>query len=123
MLGLLLLAHFVCDYPLQGDFLARAKNPANPVAGVPWTQAMLAHCAIHAGGVYLATGSWGLALAELVAHGLIDTAKCMGMLGRSGEYTADRLVWDGHAADRRAFHIDHLLHLACKVWWFLLHRA
>ena len=55
MLALLLAAHALCDYPLQGDFLAKAKNPAQPIPGVPWWCAMAAHCAIHAGAVLLVT--------------------------------------------------------------------
>lgn len=72
----LLLVHFLCDYPLQGDFLARAKNPNTPVPGVPWWQAMGAHCAIHGGGVYLVTGSVLFACAELFLHFFVDVKKC-----------------------------------------------
>jgi len=28
LLALLLISHAVCDYPLQGEFLAKFKNPA-----------------------------------------------------------------------------------------------
>jgi hypothetical protein len=38
LFGALVAAHALCDYPLQGDFLARAKNRAAPIAGVPWYQ-------------------------------------------------------------------------------------
>ena len=51
MLFVLVVAHFLCDFPLQGDFLAKAKNPEAPLPGVPWQWAMLAHAAIHAGAV------------------------------------------------------------------------
>jgi hypothetical protein len=33
---LLLVVHALCDYPLQGGFLARGKNEINPIPGVPW---------------------------------------------------------------------------------------
>lgn len=33
---MLLAGHALCDYPLQGDFLAKAKNRAAPLPGVPW---------------------------------------------------------------------------------------
>jgi hypothetical protein len=49
----LVVAHALCDYPLQGDFLARAKNHRAPIAGVDWWIPMAAHCAIHAGAVGL----------------------------------------------------------------------
>jgi len=96
----LLVVHALCDYPLQGDFMARAKNPAAPVPGVPWLPVMLAHCLIHAGGVAMVTGSVAAGAFELVAHFLIDTAKCRGRFG---------------------FAIDQALHAACKVGialWF-----
>jgi hypothetical protein len=78
ILILLMVAHFLCDYPLQGDFLARAKNPHTSMPGVSWQQAMFAHAAIHAGAVYLITGMWWWALAELVLHAFIDLDKCAG---------------------------------------------
>lgn len=62
----MVVAHAVCDYPLQGDFLARAKNPTAPIPGVPWWWAMGAHAAIHAGGVFVVTGSVSVSLAEFV---------------------------------------------------------
>lgn len=33
---LFLFAHFLFDFPLQGDFLSRAKNPLSPLPGVSW---------------------------------------------------------------------------------------
>lgn len=94
MLMLLLFWHALADYPLQGDFLAKAKNRAAPIPGVPWFQALGAHAAIHAGGVGLITGSLWLALVEFVAHALIDDAKCRGRIG---------------------FNADQALHALCKV--------
>lgn len=77
---LLIAGHFVADYPLQGDFLARAKNRFNPVPQVPWYQAMTAHCAVHAGAVFLITGLWWAALIEFICHFAIDDTKCAGKL-------------------------------------------
>lgn len=92
----LIVVHAVCDYPLQGDFLARAKNFAAPIAGVPWWQAMGAHSLIHGGGVMLVTGSAVLGMVEAVAHFSIDAAKCGGKI---------------------KFNTDQALHVACKVVW------
>jgi hypothetical protein len=92
----LIAAHALCDYPLQGDFLARAKNRTTPLPGVPWYQALGAHAAIHAGAVGLLTGSLLLGLAEFTAHAVIDDAKCAGRIG---------------------FNADQTLHLACKALW------
>lgn len=95
---LMLVWHSLADYPLQGDFLAKAKSRANPIPGVPWFQALGAHALIHAGGVMALTGSMVLGLCELVAHALIDDAKCMGRL---------------------SFNQDQALHVLCKAAWAL----
>lgn len=98
MLGFLIVGHALADYPLQGDFLARAKNRAAPVAGVPWWQALGAHALIHAGMVAVITGVWWLGFAEFAAHCLTDDAKCTG---------------------RITFNQDQAIHVACKVAWVL----
>jgi hypothetical protein len=100
----LIIGHFVCDYPLQGDFLSRAKNRYNPIPGVPAWQALLAHASIHAGSVLLITHSPLLALCEAVAHMLIDDTKCAGKI---------------------SYNVDQAFHFACKIgialnWYWLL---
>lgn len=99
MLFALLVGHALADYPLQGDFLARAKNRTAPIPGVPFYQALGAHALIHGGFVAAITGSLWLGLAEVVAHALIDDAKCTGKIG---------------------FNTDQFLHLACKLLWVLI---
>jgi hypothetical protein len=94
LLYLLMVAHFICDYPLQGDFLAKAKNLTAPIQGVPWWQAMGAHSFIHGGAVALITGNIWLGLLETILHFGVDTAKCRGHL---------------------TFNQDQALHLVCKV--------
>lgn len=100
--GALIAGHALCDYPLQGDFLARAKNRAMPIPGVPWYQALGAHAIIHGGAVALLTGVPLLGLAEVVAHAAIDDAKCTGKIG---------------------FNTDQALHIACKALWVFLAGA
>jgi hypothetical protein len=104
----MLVAHAVADYPLQGDFLARAKNHRAPVVAAngqafPWHIALTSHALIHAGGVMLATGSGVLALCELVAHWLIDYRTSE---GRTGGYVGDQA-----------------LHVACKLAWVALYAV
>lgn len=99
MLFALIVVHALADYPLQGDFLARAKNFTAPITGVPWWQAMTAHALIHGGGVTLVTGSYVLGAAEAMAHFNIDAAKCAGKIG---------------------FNTDQALHVGCKVLWAVL---
>jgi hypothetical protein len=91
---LLVVAHFICDYPLQGDFLSKAKNLSAPIQGVPWWQAMGAHSFIHGGAVALIAGNIWLGLLETIFHFAIDTAKCRGHL---------------------TFNQDQLWHIVCKI--------
>lgn len=96
MFGALMVAHALADYPLQGDFLARAKNRTAPIPGVPWWQALGAHALIHGGAVGLITGVWWLGLAEALSHAAIDDMKCRGRID---------------------FNSDQLAHAACKGIW------
>lgn len=96
LLFLLFAGHALCDYPLQGDFLARGKNRFNPLPGVPWYQCLGAHALIHAGAVFLITGSLLLACLEFMAHVVIDDLKCAGWYG---------------------FNVDQALHFLCKLAW------
>lgn len=96
MLGALLVGHAVCDYPLQGDFLARAKNRTAAIPGTPWWQALGAHALIHAGAVAAITGLWWLGVAEFFAHAVTDDAKCRGQL---------------------TFNQDQAIHAGCKLAW------
>ncbi len=99
MFLLLLFGHALADYPLQGDFLARAKNRTAPIPGVPWWQALGAHAVIHGGFVGVITGIWWLGVAEAVVHFVIDDAKCRGLI---------------------SFNCDQANHVAFKVLWALI---
>ena len=77
----LVVGHFLCDFPLQGPFLAIAKNrwiEAPETKNVPWSWCMLAHVSIQAGMVWFVTGSPFCAALELIAHWIIDVEKCRG---------------------------------------------
>lgn len=97
----MLIGHAVADYPLQGDWLSKAKNhrldlvPGQAI----WPLALVSHAAIHAGAVKLATGSWLIAGLEFACHTAIDRAKCSGRL---------------------SYNVDQALHLGCKVAWAAL---
>ena len=99
MLFLLYFGHFLADYPLQGEFLALAKNRNVPIPGVPWYQAMAAHAFIHAGMVFVITGSSLCASLELCLHFIIDFTKCEKIIN---------------------FNVDQALHLLCKVLYILI---
>lgn len=103
LLFALVIGHAVADFPLQGDFLSRGKNrhtePPKLADGKSspadlWVYLMTAHCLIHAGFVWLITGSALLALAELVLHWAIDALKCEG---------------------KTSFAMDQWLHVVCKA--------
>lgn len=94
MFLLLIAAHALCDFPLQGDFLAKAKNHKQPLPSVDPTLALALHGAIHAGAVLLITHSYYWACVEWIAHMIIDRCKCEGLI---------------------TFHQDQMLHLGCKV--------
>ena len=102
LLLLLLFAHALADYPLQGDFLAKAKFGTIP--GIPGWYALATHSLIHAGFVLWLTDSLVLFTVEFVAHYLIDTLKIK---------------------RRISFMIDQALHIACKVGYvaWLAHTA
>ncbi len=97
--GVLIFFHFLADYPLQGDFLAKAKNRNAPIPHIPWQQALFAHAFIHAGFVFLATGSIIAFIGELVIHAVTDDMKCRGEL---------------------TFNQDQAIHFGCKALWALL---
>jgi hypothetical protein len=93
----LLMAHALFDYPLQGDFLSKAKNRTAPIPGVPWWQALTAHAIIQGGAVALITGIWWLFIAEALIHWLADDAKCR---------------------NRISYNTDQAIHVLCKfAWW------
>jgi hypothetical protein len=99
----MLVAHSLCDYPLQGDFLARGKNVRNPLSGVPWWICLAAHSLIHGGAVALLTNPM-LGSFEFGAHWATDYLKCCNVIG---------------------FKTDQAIHVVCKalwvgLWWLLV---
>lgn len=96
MLFWLVWGHFVADYPLQGDFLATAKDRNTAVGAIFWRHALMAHSMIHAGFVALFTGSIWLAYCEAIVHAYTDHAKCQ---------------------KRISLDTDQAVHIWCKVVW------
>lgn len=70
ILLLLICGHFVCDYPLQSQYIADNKGKDK------WV--MIAHCATHAMMVGLITKMWFLGVLEFILHYMLDTTKCRG---------------------------------------------
>lgn len=104
------IGHMLADYPLQGEFLAVQKNHRLPPGEVRtdlpkglWFHCLTAHALIHAGCVWVISGSAVLGFAEFVLHWVIDFMKSEGLTN---------------------FHVDQLLHLLCKgVYVFILFKG
>lgn len=107
LLFLLLVGHALADYPLQGEFLATAKDRNTSIGAIFWPHALTAHALIHAGFVAVLTGSVWLGLGEFVTHWLTDRMKCERVIG---------------------LNTDQAIHIGCKVvwwllWWLVIQRA
>lgn len=102
----LAVGHAIADFALQTHELSNTKRRATP-GEMPWQVALSMHSTIHAGAVALICGSVFLGVLELLAHSLIDFAKCEGFFGEG----------------RTAMWIDQLLHMACKAVWISLIAA
>ena len=95
VLLLLWLAHFLCDFGLQNDKMAKEKCRGCDET-LPWGWWLAAHGAIHGLAVALLTGVPWLGAAEMGLHAWIDHSKCN---------------------KRISFTTDQLLHLLCKAGW------
>jgi len=95
LLIMLILGHFLVDFPLQGDKMAVEKCAGKDVT-LNWRWWLSAHAGTHGFMVALLTGIPVLGIAEMVAHSLIDFGKC-----RFGY----KLI------------VDQALHWACKIVW------
>lgn len=109
----LVVTHFLVDFPLQGDFLARGKNHRAPLPGVPWAYCLFAHAALCGAAVALCVHFLGatkapmaisFGLAEALIHAGVDLGKNEGAFGK-GE---------------TGFLVDQALHLLCKLTWAYL---
>lgn len=101
LLFALIIGHALADYPLQGKFLAIRKNrhikSIDYTGDSPqqlWVYCLSAHSLVHAGAVWIITGSALFGFIEFVLHWLIDFAKCE--------------KWTN-------FHQDQTLHLVSKL--------
>ena len=102
VLLLLLAGHALADYPLQGEFMANAKNRNTQVGALFWPWVLPCHALIHGAFVAVITGSVALGVAETAVHGVTDWLKCENKIN---------------------IHVDQAIHVACKVLWFLIWLA
>ena len=101
VLFLLIAGHFIADYPLQIESIALGKNRNIDPArfGVNWQYWLGSHAFTHGAFVAVITGNPYLGIAETVMHSLIDFGKCEGNFN---------------------IHVDQVLHIVCKLLWFLI---
>ena len=92
----LIAAHFLCDFALQGDYMARVKKP---YAFPEWGWALSGHAIIHGAAVTWILGNLFLGLAEMFVHLVTDAVKCQ---------------------DRISYHTDQWIHLISKCAWLAL---
>nr|QFZ91716.1 DUF3307 domain-containing protein [Synechococcus elongatus PCC 11802] len=79
LLFLLIAGHFLGDFGLQSDTMAREKSrhSTTPLQrSVPWYWWLSAHTLIHGGIVTLLTGSGLLGMIEVGIHAIADWLKC-----------------------------------------------
>jgi len=100
----LCIGHAVADFWAQSIEMRQSKGWTNDIRSNPgsvkvWPYALTAHALMHAGAVWLVTGSSLLALAEFICHWCIDYGKC------SQWYNT---------------HVDQGAHISCKLLWAVL---
>ena len=108
------LKHFLCDYPLQTQYMLGKFKPH------AWVWPLAAHAGVHAAGTLLVTAVFGPALAlaiglaalDLIAHFTIDRIKVL-----KGSYPqTDKRFWWALGADQMAHHLTHYLIIAILLW-------
>jgi hypothetical protein len=102
----MIVGHFLADYSLQTDFIAKGKSPNAQPQFVPWYFVMLAHAITHGAMVSIAAGIGisrlhaifpvVLGIQETLLHFFIDVLKCVGCT---------------------SIHVDQALHILCKIAW------
>lgn len=93
LFAILLCTHFLLDFSIQGDFVAKYK--ARIVEGRSnefWKWVLTAHAASHALPVLLLTNSLILGLVMFTSHFLIDFLKCEQKLNFNQDQTLHILV-------------------------------
>lgn len=94
---MLVMGHFLGDFGLQSDRMAREKCPGQGVS-LGWGWWITSHAAIHGFLVGAICASPLLGACEWLAHLLIDVCKCQrrwGLAMDQGLHLACKLIWVG----------------------------
>ena len=89
----LLCAHFLLDFAIQGDFVAKYKaRTVDDSNNVMWKWVLTAHAASHTLPVLLLTQSVLLGMVMFVSHFVIDFLKCEQKINFNQDQTLHILV-------------------------------
>ena len=124
LLVLFQLKHFVCDYPLQTQYMLGKANATN------WIKPLAAHAFIHLSGTWIVLHLYGmifsldynkyiftivaLSLADFIIHFTVDRIKASPNLGGRWNPTQPYFWW-ALGADQMAHHLTHYLFIAIIV--------
>lgn len=106
LLFLMFAGHFLADFPLQGDHIAKTKNRHRKPDYIPegqtptpiWFYSLTAHAMIQGLVIYIITQRLDFALYQTITHWVIDFMKCEN--------------WTNP-------HLDQILHyiVLLRMWW------
>lgn len=115
LLVLFQIKHFICDYPLQTQYMLGKMGRAN------WIKPLAAHAGVHAIGTFIVVLvvtfspiAIVFALADFVLHFIVDRVKASPDLG--GRWKPDQsYFWWALGADQMAHHLLNYLFIAIIV--------
>ena len=102
------LKHFLCDYPLQVEYMLRKGEP-----GWSFFIPLATHCLVHGGFTLVITfllkpNVWWLALVDFFAHFIMDRVKSgPKYLGRFSDKEASS-YWNCFGLDQMVHHLTHI---------------
>ena len=122
LLVLFQLKHFICDYPLQTEYMLGKMQATG------WIQPLAAHAAVHAIGTFIitiivfnpayyldaVTLAVILAIVDFIVHFMVDRIKASPNLGGRFNPTQPYFWW-ALGADQMAHHLTHYLFIAIIV--------
>ena len=115
LLVLFQLKHFICDYPLQTQYMLGKMQATG------WIQPLAAHAAVHSLATYIIAMYFVgpfiailFALADFIIHFTVDRIKASPKLG--GRFNPSQpYFWWALGADQMVHHLTHYLFIAIIV--------
>ena len=108
LLLLLQIKHFICDYPLQNQFMLKKANKEG------WFIPLLAHSAVHSVGTFIVfcfisfNMAFCFAIADLILHFIVDRLKASPNIGN--RWTMDKpQFWWALGLDQMAHHLINII--------------